>query len=56
MFIEVYRCKMCGKEIKKEIVDEVKADIELVEEHSHERHFCDNGDFGVVEFIGMRKE
>ena len=46
---------MCGKEIEKDIVDNIKADVELLERCDIERHFCDNGDMGVAEFVGVKK-
>ena len=55
MYIKIYRCKMCGKEIEKDIMDNIKADVELLETGDIERHFCDNGDMGVAEFVGMKK-
>ena len=40
MFIEIYRCKMCGKKFEGEYVDKVVADIELLNKVDVNRHFC----------------
>lgn len=55
MFIEVYRCKMCGKDILKTYVDNLLADTELLKKKEPVRHFCVNGDMGIAEFIGYKK-
>lgn len=56
MFVRVFRCKMCGDIIEEKGVHELAADIEVMEEHGKKRHNCFNGDMGVVEFIGFKKE
>lgn len=55
MFIEIYRCKMCGKEIEKRSVIDIIADAELLTEKNNSRHFCENGDLGITEFVGFKR-
>ena len=56
MFIEMYRCKLCGEKIQKAYVNNIIADAELLREKEPERHFCKNGDIGIAEFVGFKKE
>ena len=46
---------MCGERIKKAYVSDIIADIESLKERNENRHFCPNGDIGVMEFVGFRK-
>ncbi len=55
MFIEIYKCKMCGEKIQKVYADNVVADTELLINKEPERHFCKNGDMGIAEFIGFKR-
>ena len=55
MFVEIYKCKMCGEKIKKAYVSDIIADIESLKERNENRHFCPKGDIGVMEFVGFRK-
>lgn len=55
MYIKLYKCKMCGEISEEEDVDKVRADSELLTIDTKRRHLCKNGDFGVAEFIGFRK-
>lgn len=55
MYIKIFRCKMCGKEIQKEKVNRLVAELDYLKETKKERHFCNNGDLGIAEFIGYRK-
>ena len=55
MFLEIYRCKMCGKKFEGEYVDKVVADIELLNKVDVNRHFCKNGNMGVTELVGFKK-
>ncbi len=55
MFIEVYRCKMCGEKIQKVYVNDIIADTELLKNKEPDRHFCKNGDMGIAEFIGFKR-
>lgn len=55
MYIEIYKCKMCGEKIQKTYVNDIVADIELLKKKQHNKHFCKNGDMGVVEFIGFKR-
>lgn len=55
MYIEIYKCKMCGKEIQKGSVNRIIADIDFLKGKNNEKHFCANGDLGIVEFIGYRR-
>lgn len=55
MFVEMYKCKMCGEEISKIHVNDIIADIELLERKDPDRHFCKNGDLGIAEFIGFKR-
>lgn len=55
MYIEIYKCKMCGKEIQKRSVNRIIADIDFLKEKNNERHFCVNGDLGIAEFIGYKR-
>ena len=47
---------MCGSEIEEETVNKERADIELLSNINPKRHFCENGNFGVADFIGFKKE
>lgn len=55
MYIKIYKCKMCGKEIKKGYANRIIADIDCMKDNRKEKHFCTNGDIGVTEFVGYRK-
>lgn len=55
MFIEMYKCKMCGEEIEKAYVNDIIADTDLLKKKEKNRHFCKNGDMGITEFIGFKK-
>lgn len=55
MFIEVYKCKMCGEKIQKAYVNNLDADTELLKKKEPTRHFCINGDMGIAEFVGFKR-
>lgn len=55
MFVEIYRCKMCGEKISKACVNDIIADTELLKKKDENRHFCQNGDMGIAEFIGFKR-
>lgn len=55
MYVEIYKCKMCGEEISKAYKNKITADIELLQEKERDRHFCKNGDMGIAEFIGFKR-
>lgn len=55
MFVEIYKCKMCGEEISKECVNDIVADTDLLKKRDKNRHFCKNGDIGITEFIGYKR-
>ena len=58
MYIKIFQCRLCQSLIEKEIIDDVKANIEFVNVSEHEqtiRHYCDNGDMGIAELIGLKK-
>lgn len=55
MYVEIYQCKMCGKTIHKLYVDDIIADTELLKKRDKGRHFCQNGDRGIMEFIGFKR-
>lgn len=54
MFIEIYKCKMCGEEIQKAHINAIVADTEIFEGKQRHRHFCENGDIGILEFAGYK--
>ena len=55
MFIEIYKCKMCGEKIQKAYVNDIVADVDLLKTKNQNRHFCKNGDMGILEFVGFKK-
>ncbi len=56
MFIEMYKCKMCGEKIQRAYVNDIEADTQLLKNRQVQRHFCKNGDIGIAEFVGFKKE
>lgn len=55
MFVEIYKCKMCGEKIQNLNVTDIIADTNLLKKKNEKRHFCKNGDIGIIEFIGFKK-
>ncbi len=55
MFVEIYKCKMCGEKIQNLNVTDIIADTNLLKKKTEKRHFCQNGDIGIIEFIGFKK-
>lgn len=58
MYIKIFQCRLCQSFIEKEIIDDVKANIEFANVNEHEqniRHYCNDGDMGIAELIGLKK-
>lgn len=56
---KLYRCRLCGKIVSEEFVDEFKANIEFADLKNSDivkRHYCDNGNYGIAELIGYVKD
>ena len=52
----MYKCKMCGETIQRAYVNDIEADTQLLKNRQVQRHFCKNGDIGIAEFVGFKKE
>lgn len=61
MYKKVYRCKLCNKMIEEKINEETyeSINIKMINNQSFNRdlvHLCKNGDMGILEFLGCRKD
>ncbi len=68
MYIAKYKCRLCGKEYESVITGEVLArrcmyqtvygikSGEPLCPTIYEMHHCDNGSFGISDFLGFKKE
>ncbi|GLB24203.1 hypothetical protein LXJ15735_04440 [Lacrimispora xylanolytica] len=58
MFEKISRCRICKKEFKQVINNDIiNVGINLEKEkNNNEIHFCDNGDIGIIELIGYRNK
>lgn len=55
MFSEVYECKMCGKRVEEKCINDILADLDILSIKEAKRHFCKNGNLGIMEFLGFKK-
>lgn len=56
MYKKIYKCRMCGKELEMEVVNKIEADSSLLQPNERVRHLCENGNMGIAEFIGYKKD
>lgn len=61
MFKKYYRCRLCGKIVKKKLRIETyeSIDIKILNDSGfirNEIHFCDDKNIGILEFLGVKME